>query len=58
MRNYVAAMDRTSEKLVNNCFSELKAEGKSFNIFPFMLKAAAQTIGEITTGVDFKMLEE
>ena len=57
MRNYVQTMDATSEKLVN-VFSELKCDGKPFNVFPFMLKAAAQTIGEITTGVDFKMLEK
>ncbi|KAJ7166571.1 cytochrome P450 [Mycena crocata] len=56
MRNYVRTMDHTATRLVN-CFKVLQEEGKSFNAFPWALRAAAETIGEVSLGVDFKMLD-
>ncbi|KAJ7798825.1 cytochrome P450 [Mycena leptocephala] len=56
MRNYVRTMDHTANRLVS-CFNELLAKGKSFNAFPWGLRAAGQTIGEVAVGVDFKMLD-
>ncbi|KAJ7707330.1 cytochrome P450 [Mycena rosella] len=56
MRNYVRTMDQTAKRLVQ-CFDALLQEGKSFNAFPWALRAAAQTIGEVAIGTDFKMLD-
>ncbi|KAJ7875532.1 cytochrome P450 [Mycena olivaceomarginata] len=56
MRNYVRTMDRTAIHLVK-CFDELLARQKSFDAFPWGLRAAAQTIGEVGVGIDFKMLD-
>ncbi|KAJ7685998.1 cytochrome P450, partial [Mycena rosella] len=55
MRNYVRTMDHTANQLVK-CFDELLERDKSFDAFPWALRAAAQTIGEVGVGVDFKML--
>jgi hypothetical protein len=38
--------------------SRLLAKGKSFSAFPWGLRAAGQTIGEVAVGVDFKMLDK
>ncbi|KAJ7501233.1 cytochrome P450 [Mycena galericulata] len=56
MRGYVRTMDRTANRLVS-CFDELLGRGKSFDVFPWGLRAAAQTIGEVAIGIDFKMLD-
>ncbi|KAJ6553059.1 cytochrome P450 [Mycena capillaripes] len=56
MRNYVRTMDHTANHLVQ-CFNELLEKGKSFNAFPYALRTAAQTIGEVAIGIDFKMLD-
>ncbi|KAJ7713604.1 cytochrome P450 [Mycena metata] len=56
MRNYVRTMDHTANRLVK-CFDELGERGKSFDAFPWALRAAAQTIGEVAVGIDFTMLD-
>ncbi|KAJ7195100.1 cytochrome P450, partial [Mycena pura] len=56
MRNYVRTMDHTASRLVN-CFDEILAKGQSVDAFPWGLRVAAQTIGEVAVGVDFKMLD-
>ncbi|KAJ6597519.1 cytochrome P450 [Mycena vulgaris] len=56
MRNYVRTMDHSANRLVK-CFTELLERGKSFDAFPWALRAAAQTIGEVGVGTDFKMLD-
>ncbi|KAF7341346.1 FAD-binding FR-type domain-containing protein [Mycena venus] len=56
MRNYVRTMDHTANRLVK-CFEELLERGKSFDAFSWSLRAAAQTIGEVGVGIDFKMLD-
>ncbi|KAJ7751908.1 cytochrome P450 [Mycena maculata] len=56
MRNYVRTMDHTANRLIK-CLDELRVRGKSFEAFPWGLRAAAQTIGEVAVGIDFKMLD-
>ncbi|KAJ7890372.1 cytochrome P450 [Mycena leptocephala] len=56
MRNYVRIMDHTAGRLVK-CFNELLGKGKSFGAFPWGVRAAAQTIGEVSIGIDLKMLD-
>ncbi|KAJ7464205.1 cytochrome P450 [Mycena galericulata] len=56
MRNYVRTMDRTANRLVN-CFDQLLAKGESFDAFPWGLRAAGQTIGEVAIEADLKMLD-
>ncbi|KAJ6605263.1 cytochrome P450 [Mycena vulgaris] len=56
MRTYVRTMDQTAKRLVQ-CFDQLREQGKSFNAFPWALRAAAQTIGEVALGIDYKMLD-
>ncbi|KAJ7738227.1 cytochrome P450 [Mycena maculata] len=56
MRNYVRTMDHTANRLVK-CFHELRERGKSFDAFPWAMRAAAQTIGEVAVGIDFSMLD-
>ncbi|KAJ7082583.1 cytochrome P450 [Mycena epipterygia] len=56
MRNYVRIMDHTANRLVK-CFDEYVSRGKSFDAFPWALRTAAQTIGEVAVGIDFKMLD-
>ncbi|KAJ7355283.1 cytochrome P450 [Mycena albidolilacea] len=56
MRNYARTMDHTANRLVE-CFEELLERGKSFDAFSWGLRAAAQTIGEVGVGIDFKMLD-
>ncbi|KAF8179568.1 cytochrome P450 [Mycena galopus ATCC 62051] len=56
MRNYVRTMDHTAGRLVH-CFDELLAKGQSFDAFPWGLRAAGQTIGEVAIGADLKMLD-
>lgn len=34
-------------------FDELASRGESWNVYPFMLKLASQTIGHLTLGMDF-----
>ncbi|KAF7364400.1 FAD-binding FR-type domain-containing protein [Mycena sanguinolenta] len=56
MRNYVRTMDRTANRLVN-CFNQLLEKGQSFDAFPWGLRAAGQTIGEVAIEADLKMLD-
>ncbi|KAJ7037772.1 cytochrome P450 [Mycena alexandri] len=56
MRNYVRSMDHTAGHLVQR-FNELLEGDQSFNAFPWALRTAAQTIGEVAVGIDFKMLD-
>ncbi|KAJ7438634.1 cytochrome P450 [Mycena galericulata] len=56
IRNYVRTMEHTANGLVK-CFNELLEKGKSFDAIPWALRAAAQTIGEVAVGMDFKMLD-
>ncbi|KAJ7843337.1 cytochrome P450 [Mycena olivaceomarginata] len=46
----------TSHKFMMTAMDCLK-EGKSFDAFSWGLRAAAQTIGEVGVGIDFKMLD-
>ncbi|KAF7978248.1 hypothetical protein HWV62_1270 [Athelia sp. TMB] len=57
MRGYVKIMDHSSKKLTNNVIGKFAEDDKSFDVFPFMLRAAAQTIGEVVIGQDFGMLD-
>ncbi|KAJ6449380.1 cytochrome P450 [Mycena sanguinolenta] len=56
MRNYVRTMDRTANRLVN-CFNQLLEKGQNFDAFPWGLRAAGQTISEVTIEADLKMLD-
>ncbi|KAF8179822.1 cytochrome P450 [Mycena galopus ATCC 62051] len=56
MRNYVRTMDHTASRLIK-CFDELLGRGKSFEVFPWGLRAAAQTIGEVGVAIDFNLLD-
>ncbi|KAF8133597.1 cytochrome P450 monooxygenase [Mycena galopus ATCC 62051] len=56
MHNYVRTMDHTASRLIK-CFDELLGRGKSFEAFPWGLRAAAQTIGEVGVAIDFNLLD-
>ncbi|KAJ7749420.1 cytochrome P450 [Mycena metata] len=56
MRNYVRGMDHTAGQLVQR-FNELLERGQTIEGFPWALRTAAQTIGEVAVGIDFKMLD-
>ncbi|KAJ7153209.1 cytochrome P450 [Mycena filopes] len=56
MRNYVRTMDHTANRLVN-CFNEIREKGLSVDAFAWAQRVAGQTIGEVTVGIDFKMLD-
>ncbi|KAJ7037666.1 hypothetical protein C8F04DRAFT_1329961 [Mycena alexandri] len=57
MRNhYVRTMDHTAGHLVQR-FNEFLESGQSFDGFPWALRTAAQTTGEVAIGIDSKMLD-
>ncbi|KZV92268.1 cytochrome P450 [Exidia glandulosa HHB12029] len=56
MRNYVKIMDRSNDGLTKNVLSKFAESGDPFNVFPWMLRTAAQTIGEVSLNLDLGML--
>ncbi|KDQ12140.1 hypothetical protein BOTBODRAFT_176664 [Botryobasidium botryosum FD-172 SS1] len=57
MRGYVKIMDHSAKRLVDNVFSEFASKNQPFDVFPWTLRTASQTIGEVTLGEDFGMLD-